>query len=317
LMRAMLRVAGIESHMVLIFSGDRNYVRSEWASPHQFNHAILAVTVPESVSGSAVVTHPALGRLLIFDPTDSETPVGDLPEDEQGSYALVVAGAKGDIVRMPVAPPETNRTDVTVTATLDANGSLDATMGLDSRAQSARDLRSVHEYLPPVEFRKMIEGWLSRDVKALELDQMDAKDAFEKGAFGMQLSFKAPRYAQLMQGRLLVFKPAIIEPYNEGFPLQTEKRIHPLVLNSQCYHKQVRVKLPENFKIDEMPDAANLSTSFGSYSSSYKMDGSELLFTEELDVSATTLPAERYGEARKFFESVAGAEQAPLVLLKN
>ncbi|MDQ2776021.1 MAG: DUF3857 and transglutaminase domain-containing protein [Acidobacteriota bacterium] len=316
LMRAMLRVAGIESHMVLIFSGDRNYVRAEWASPYQFNHAIIAIAVPDTVSNPAVLIHPVLGRLLIFDPTDSETPAGDLPEYEQGSYALIAAGAKGDIARMPVAPPETNRTDVSVTGSLAQDGSLEAVIGFDSRAQSARDFRSVHDYLQPVEFRKMIEAWLSREVKALELDQMDAADKFDEGAFGIRISFKAPRYAQLMQGRLLVFKPAIVEPYNR-FPLQSEKRIHPLVLDSECYHKRVRVKLPANFKVDEMPDPAKFNTSFGSYSSDYKLDGNDLLFTEELDVSATTLPAERYPEARTFFEHVAGAEQAPLVLLKN
>jgi hypothetical protein len=316
LMRAMLRVAGIESHMVLIFSGDRNYVRAEWASPYQFNHAVIAIAVPNTVSGPALLIHPVLGRLLIFDPTDSETPAGDLPDYEQGSFALIAAGAKGDIARMPLAPPETNRTDVSVTGTLAPDGSLDAAIGFESRAQSARDFRSVHDYLQPVEFRKTIEAWLSREVKTLELDQLQAIDRFDEGTFGIRISFKAPRYAQLMQGRLLVFKPAILEPFNR-FPLQSEKRIHPLVLDAECYHKQVRVKLPANFKVDEMPDPAKVSVSFGSYSSEYKLDGADLLFTEELDVSATTLPAERYGEARNFFEHVAGAEQAPLVLLKN
>ena len=47
------------------------------------------------------------------------------------------------------------------------------------------------------------------------------------------------------------------------------------------------------------------------------MDNGELLFTEELDVSATTIPADRYAEVKNFFEEVAGAEQAPLVLVRN
>ena len=45
--------------------------------------------------------HPSLGRLLIFDPTDDNTPVGDLPDHEQGSFALLVAGDDGALLRMP------------------------------------------------------------------------------------------------------------------------------------------------------------------------------------------------------------------------
>src|SRR5207237_1407564 len=43
LMRTMLKVAGVDSYLVAIYSGDRNYVREEWPSPHQFNHMIIAV----------------------------------------------------------------------------------------------------------------------------------------------------------------------------------------------------------------------------------------------------------------------------------
>jgi Transglutaminase-like superfamily len=92
LMKTMLRVAGIDSYMVAIYGGDRNHVHPEWASPEQFNHAIIAIKVPDDVALPSVINHPKLGRLLIFDPTESETPIGDLPEDEQGSYALICAG---------------------------------------------------------------------------------------------------------------------------------------------------------------------------------------------------------------------------------
>jgi hypothetical protein len=44
--------------------------------------------------GSKVMDHPALGRLLIFDPT--VTLVGDLPNHEQASLALVLAGVNGN-----------------------------------------------------------------------------------------------------------------------------------------------------------------------------------------------------------------------------
>src|SRR5258705_4717867 len=108
LMRAMLKVLDIPAYPVVIYSVDPTYVREEWASPYQFNHCIIAVKVSDETQAATVITHPKLGRLLIFDATDDDTPVGDLPEHEQGSFALVLAGDAGTLLRMPVTPPEAN-----------------------------------------------------------------------------------------------------------------------------------------------------------------------------------------------------------------
>ena len=95
LMRAMLKVLNITSYPVGIYSGDPDYVRDEWASPNQFNHCIIAIKVSDDTQAATVVTHPTLGRLLMFDATDDDTLIGDLPDHEQGSWALIVAGESG------------------------------------------------------------------------------------------------------------------------------------------------------------------------------------------------------------------------------
>jgi transglutaminase-like putative cysteine protease len=316
LMRAMLKVAGIDSYLVNLFSGDRHHVRPEWASPYQFNHAIIAVKVGDEVSAQPVLADPSIGRLLFFDPTDDSTPVGDLPDDEQGSFALIVAGGRGGIVQVPSAPPETNRSDVTVTSTLSETGELDANVTERDQGQHAASLRRRYSHDQPADFQKEIEAWLVETAKEVNLTQFAAKDAFETEQFGLDIAFKAPSYAQIMQQRLLVFRPLIVQRWN-GFAVQTDPRTTPVELDAGCYHKQVRVKLPASFKVDEMPDDAKFSAPFGKYASNYKLEGGDLLFTEELDILAATIPAERYPEVKKFFEQVAGAEQAPLVLVKN
>ncbi|MGH9903237.1 MAG: transglutaminase-like domain-containing protein, partial [Pyrinomonadaceae bacterium] len=66
LMRAMLKAINIDAYPVIIYSGDPTYVREEWASPQQFNHCIIAVRVGDETQAPTVVTHPSLGRLLVF-----------------------------------------------------------------------------------------------------------------------------------------------------------------------------------------------------------------------------------------------------------
>jgi hypothetical protein len=316
LMRAMLKEAGVDSYLVTIFSGDRNYVRSDWPSPLQFNHAIIAAKVGKEATASSILASPALGRLLIFDPTDSSTPVGDLPDDEQGSYALVIAGNRGDIVKIPNAPPETNRTDVEITAVLTETGGLEAELKQQSRGQAAAYTRRLYAHEQQPEFRKEMEQWISESAKDVNISSLTATDSFASGQFQLQIGFKAPNYAQVMQQRLFVFRPSVVERWN-GIRIGNDKRVNPMVLEAQCYHQQVHVKFPAIFKVDELPDPATLKTPFGKYSSTYELNGNELLFTQELDVDAATIPADQYEQVKSFFERVAGAEQAPVVLVKN
>jgi len=72
-----------------------------------FNHEILAVQLPESVKDNslvAVVEHPKLGRLLIFDPTDEYTPFGQLRGELQANHGLLVTPDGGELVKLPQLP---------------------------------------------------------------------------------------------------------------------------------------------------------------------------------------------------------------------
>lgn len=315
LLHTMLQQIGIRSYLVAVYAGDRNHVHPEWASPYPFNHMIVAISVPDAISFPAVRTDPNLGRLLFFDPTDSFIPLGLLPESEQSSYGLVIAGENSELLRLPAAGPDVNRSDVDVEGTLAPDGSLDAKITMKQRAEEASELRALRSS-HSADFNRIIDAWLARNVKEVEDNGVDALDSFDSGEMDLNVKFKAARFGQLMQQRLLIFKPAVIQPF-WTFPLQTDTRVNPLVLDAESYHQEVKIKLPDNFKVDELPDSATINSPFGKYSATYKVDGGAVLFTEDLSVSAVTLPAEKYTEAKDFFSRVAGAERAPLVLVKN
>ncbi|MFN2532365.1 MAG: DUF3857 domain-containing protein, partial [Pyrinomonadaceae bacterium] len=126
LMRAMLQSIGIVAYPVAIFLGDPTHVRSEWPSPRQFNHCIVAIKISDNTVTSSTIQHPTLGRLLIFDATDEHTLLGDLPVEEQGSLALIIAGDAGGLERMPTLPPESSRLDRNAQIALAGDGSITA-----------------------------------------------------------------------------------------------------------------------------------------------------------------------------------------------
>jgi hypothetical protein len=315
LMRAMLKAINITAYPVFIYAGDSTVVREEWASPYQFNHCIIAVKVSDETTAPTVITNE-LGRLLIFDATDPNTPVGDLPEDEQGSFALLVAGEAGQLVRMPILPPEASSFDRQADVVLTSEGSITATVRERASGQAAADFRRQFRGLSSSGYWKLIEGWVSYGATGAKVSRVVPKDNNEGGRFDLDVDFSAINYAQLMQNRLLVFKPAIVSR-QESLSLTEATRKHPVVLESRAFSETVRVKLPLGFEVDELPDPLKLDASFGSYNTTYAVKDGELVFTRTLAQRAGTIPAAQYQTVRSFFERIRAAEQAPVVLARK
>jgi hypothetical protein len=316
LMRAMLRVLKIESYSIAIYSGDPTFVRKEWATPAQFNHCIIAIKVSDETNAPTIIKNEKLGRLLIFDATDPYTPVGDLPDHEQGSLALIIAGENGGLATMPVTPPESNSWKRNVEITLSGEGNIEGTIREQSIGQPSSYARGLFRSLSNSDVNKVFEGWLTRGATAASLKKLTPKDNQSDASFDLDVEFSAPRYGQLMQGRLLVFKPAIVSRADSIY-LTEKKRTHPVMIDADSFTESAVFTLPAGFVVDEMPDAINLKTSFGTYSNSYEVKDGKLFYTRTLITNRTTVPIEKYENIRKFYSDILAAEQSPVVLLKK
>jgi Domain of Unknown Function with PDB structure (DUF3857)/Transglutaminase-like superfamily len=316
MMRALLKSLGVESYPVLIFSGDPNYVQPEWPSPQQFNHCIIAVKVSDETQTSTIVKHPSLGRLMIFDPTDDDTPIGDLPDHEQGSYALIVAGEAGELMKMPVTPPEANRMERAVEAELSVDGTLTAKVSERSFGQAAVEERRIFKRAARPQYVKLLERWITQTAPSANVLKSEPTDDAREGKFALDVEFKSPNYAQLMRGRLMVFKPAIVSRRSSVF-LTEAKRKHPVVLDSEAYDETVRIKLPEGFDVDEMPDAVEVNQPFGNYAAKCEVKDGHLVFRRSMTLKAGMIPVEQYASVRGFFAQILAVEQTPVVLVKK
>ena len=314
LMRALLKSAGIPSYWVIIFSGDRTFVKKDWPSPSQFNHMILAVQINQATKTPTAFESP-VGRVLLFDPTDNKTPLGDLPYYLQDSYALICAGAGGDLVRIPVMAPDANLLTQTVEASLDATGSIKASVASESTGQTARRERGLAEGTPE-QYKAAMENYLSYYVKGASVSDVNMHDAYDQNRFTTSLKFSSDHYAQSMQSRMLVFNVAVVEPMANRFPAVMERK-EPILLNGKVYRKHVAMKLPAGFTVDEMPSPLTTKTAFAQFTVAYRQEPGQLIMDEELRTETVTLPASQYAEVKKFFDTVYGADNQNAVLVKN
>jgi uncharacterized protein DUF3857/transglutaminase superfamily protein len=315
LMRAMLKAAGIDAFPVAIYSGDRTYVRPDWPSPHQFNHAIVAVKVSPAIQASAVVKHPQLGALLLFDPTDEHTPVGWLPAHEQGSHALIVAGEGGALLRLPLLGPDRNRVEHTTEVSLSADGGIAVRLRERNVGEPGIQNRRLYRTRTPAEYTKVIERWVGHDVTAASVAKVDAKEP-APAEFVLEVNFSAPKYSQIMQGRLLIFRPSILAPRDRPALSETQRK-YPLVIEAEAYVETMRVEIPAGFTVDEIPAPVKLATAFGKWDASCEYKDGKLVLTRKLELQPVTLPPDQQRQVREFFGQVAGSEQAPVVLLRR
>lgn len=315
LTHALLKAAGIPSYLVAIYSGDPDYVREDWPSPQQFNHCVLAVRAPEGAPLAARIEHPILGSLVIFDPTDPHTPFGGLPTSQQGSLALVVAGDRGALLHMPLAPPDSNRLERRIEATLSADGAISGRMIEISRGPTATNERSLRQTSSVSDYRRMIESWVARGMRSASVSNVTPSDDFAAGRFRLEVEFAAPRYGQRVGARLLTFQPALISR-REALAFTAAERRWPVMLDAGYEDEQVAIALPAGYMADDLPKAVDLSTDFGRYRATCEVREGSLHFSRTLRLEGGTLPVGRYAEVRSFFESVRRAETA-IVALKS
>lgn len=316
LMRTMLKTLGIDAHLVLIYSGDPDRVRLEWPSPLQFNHCIIAIAAKGASTGGATVSVEGLGTLLVFDPTDEYTPLGELPRSHHGSLVVVATKAGTAPVRLSPPDPEAGLQNREIEASLDALGGIAAKVREVSAGAAAASARRAFRGERRTDAVKRIESWISACATAARIAHIRDKDDATSGRFTLELEFAAPAYGQLMQSRLLVFRPAVLGHPEAVLPSDTERTL-PVVLEASALAETARIALPAGFTVDELPAPVALETPFGTYTAETKAETGALVHKRKLVLRRATVPPDQYAALKTFYEKMRAAEESPVVLVRN
>jgi Domain of Unknown Function with PDB structure (DUF3857)/Transglutaminase-like superfamily len=314
LMRALLKAAGIDSYLTTITAGDRTYVRPEWASPAQFNHAIIAIRVSDAIQLPAVIPQTPLGRLLMFDPTSRFTQLGDLPESEQASYALVIAGPRGDLLEMPSLPLDSRRVETAIDATMDADGRLQAHLNRQYFGQAGTRLRGVQRLLGNDDVKKIFETAFTRRVGGATVSHVAAQDSPEDHRISVNLDLAADRFG-VAQGKLLLVRPGLLSNTSE-YSFSTRRRTTPMRVAAALRSDSIHIKVPAGFQADEIPRALQVDSPYGKLTAKWSVKDGEIVLDQTIEIHETIAPAEEFPKVRDFFDQIAGAQSAAVVFVK-
>jgi len=227
-----------------------------------------------------------------------------------------MAGDSGGLSRMPVTPPDTDSLNRKIEVNLTAEGAINGKISERASGQASATFRRELRGMSAPQYRQAIEGWLTRGATGAQLVKLTSTDQQADSSFNLDVEFSAAHYAQLMQNRLLVFKPVIVSRRNGVF-LTEVKRNQPIVLDSNSMRETAVFNLPQGFVVDEMPDAVTLETPFGKYTISYEAKDGKLFFNRSLVTTRTTVSIDKYNSVKDFYSKILAAEQSPVVLLKK
>jgi hypothetical protein len=319
LLSSMLKEIGVDSYY-LIINTERGEV-TPVTPPHigGFNHAILAIRLPEGVSDSslvATVQHPKLGRLLFFDPTDELTPFGQLHGALQANYGMLVTPEGGELMALPQLATSASGITRAAKLTLDERGTLkgevhEVRVG-DSAWYQREILRRVEKDADRI---KPIERLMANSLGAFQVTGATVTNLKQTSLpFEYKWSFVAPAYGKTA-GNLLLVRPRVIGTKYRDLLERKEPRQYPIENPSpQCDTDTIEITLPAGYEVDDLPPPVNADYSFASYHSKTEAQGNVLRYTRTFEVKELSVPVSKVDELKKLYRIIASDERNTAVL---
>jgi predicted transglutaminase-like cysteine proteinase len=318
LVRSMLREIGIDSYHVVIYT-ERGAVTPQTPAHHGFNHAILAVKLPDGVANPsliATIDHPKLGKLLFFDPTDELTPFGQIRGELQANYGLLVTPGGGELIELPQQPSSMNSIQRTAKLTLDSAGMLKGEvkeMRLGERASSERwRLRTVTKDTDRI---KPIEDLLGSSLSSFHITRASLVNLQQTDQpFGFNYAFESPNYAK-NAGNLLLVRPRVIGSKGSGFLETKEPRKFSIEFEGPARDTDVfEISIPAGYVVDDLPPPVDADFGFASYHAKTVVNGNVVGYSRTFEVKELTVPVAKAEDLKKFYRIIAGDERSTVVL---
>ncbi|MGA8072085.1 MAG: DUF3857 and transglutaminase domain-containing protein [Candidatus Acidiferrales bacterium] len=319
LLSSMLHEIGVESYYV-VAQVDRGIIRPDFPSPGSFNHMILAIRLPDNVENGnlyAIVKHPTLGRLLIFDPTDEYTPLGYIPDFEQENYGLLVTPDGGELISLPLLPPITNRLMRSGKLSLTSNGDLTGDVNEVLWGGPAVLRRAQLLGVTPANRSKVIESFLGSHLNNFHLTSATVGN-LEQYDQNLMLHYKfiVDSYAKTA-GNLLLVRPRVLGSKGPEWDLSIDRK-YPVEFNEATVQTDdYEISLPQGYVADDIPTPVDVKSDYGSYRSSIELTGSTLHYQRLYEINKVFVPTQKLPDVRVFFKQIATDERASAVLRKS
>jgi len=317
LLSAMLSSVGVHSALLMVDT-ERGVVDPD-APSIWGNHMIAAIEVPkgyESPKLHSVVTAKTGKRYLIFDPTWYLTPFGQLEDNLQGSYGVLIEGKDSQVIELPVMDPTLNTIRRSGKFELSADGTLKGSvtdLRFGDLAERRRHIFSSEDEKKQTEYmnRVIAQDFTGASMTGLKVVNVDALNKDLTTTFDLQASHFAS-----FTGPLLMVRPRVLGSYEldvDRKPRHVEIDLEQTMQGTDEYD----IELPQGYVVDELPDPVKIDVGFASYVSSTELHGRVLHYSRTYTVKQVTVPATKYAEVQQLAAAIAADEDSQAILKRG
>lgn len=298
LIHAMLKVAGVDSRLVLLRMRHLGTLAPEVASLAAFNHAIAYV--------------PKLD--LYLDGTAEFHGSKELASSDRVANVLIVEpDGVSRFLTTPEAQPDENLTSLTLDVTLKPDGSASAKGSMVVKGQGAPELRRQYQ-TPATRTPTFEQQWAQSypGLTATELTVSDTKDL--ESPISLKFGITMPRYAEVGPGLLRFFPFGASRTFTQAIAPLSERKQDLLMSGVLVHELTMNYSLPANWTVPEVPPEVIEESPFGTLRIAAEKKDGKLRVTGRISMSRARITAKEYPEFRAWLMKVDQAFSRKLVV---
>lgn len=319
LLLTMLDHIGLRGYPALV--GTRGDIEADPQIPTlaTFDHMIVALPVPSELQPAVrgLSSYDPESKILWIDPTSDIDPLGQLPEMDQGVFALISYPDRGDLRRIPEMHAEQNGIEYRADLRLGPDGN--GTASVEERYLGAEDAdrHSLYRDLSQDQIRRNFDERVTRYANQAAFQQGSVSGVQDTGSPIVEKFSFGGSFASASAGDNWFFQPLFLAGI--AVPeISPRPRVLPLELGIPYRVRgQTHVELPLGMGIAGVPSKTSVESEFGSLQVEYSVSGNTVLTTETLSFTLSRIPPEKYEAFREFINNVRRVEQVRLRAIRT
>ena len=313
LLVAMLRAIGDDGHVVLVHANAPLAVDPEWPT-NNFDHAIVGIAVDaDAPDWWPIAQFGSLGRLVLFDPTNPNIPLGCLPPDDQGGQVLAIAPANGGLAVAPGDSAGYAGLKRVTTAVLSPDGGAEirceeryqGTMG--AAQEQMRQSLGAEKFAQEIERRLNRDQPETRDLKwSADWDPVAARST-------LRLTFLVEHLGRQI-GREQMFLTPMFPPVGAELPPWKTRFEGVSRISFANLDDEFRVALPAGSSVVELPAAFHMVQGDTRADLEFAQEGGVVVCRRRFVHPAVLLDKADYEGLRILIDKFGQAERRPVIL---
>lgn len=303
---------GLRAYPLLTRFSRDGEVAPDLPALYHFNHMIAAVEIPphwkETIPSALTV---GADRYMVVDLTDTLTPVGLLSEELQGVKALLLRPGQPAFVDLPLPPPEHNRITERIHIAFEGRRAIIESWESHWGGRFAAE-KSLYHLEHPDEIKKRFQSGLRSILPQGVLLEFTQDSRRKEEPYETAYRVSDEGFLRNAAGYVMC-SPVFSKP-GVGSSFTQKPRQNPVALPSnRAMESVITVEVPPGLALQDLPPDQSIATDLFSYSIVFERGEGSVTVKRRLLLRRAVLPAERFPEIKKKYDSVVKADASALL----